>query len=340
MTGAGWADGAEGPVTLLPVTGVGEVAAGADLTGLLLRALDGSGPRDGDVLVVTSKVVSKAEGRVLGGDRAGALAGETDRVVARRAATAIVRTRHGFVMANGGVDASNTEAGTVVLLPRDPDGSARRLREEVAARSGANVAVVVTDTAGRAWRHGQTDLAVGAAGLLPLRGYAGREDRQGNPLAVTAPAVADELASAADLVKGKVSGVPAAVVRGLAPLVLPPGRHGAGAAALVREEETDMFGLGAREAVLEALLAADTTAALRGFGAAASSAELVEGLAALGLAADAEGDGVVVRLPRLPERDRGRLDARLHALAAAFGWREDSPGEADAASRRFLRRTP
>ncbi|MGN6574634.1 MAG: coenzyme F420-0:L-glutamate ligase, partial [Nocardioides sp.] len=261
-----------GAVTLLPVTGVGEVGAGDDLAGLLADALaaedsEAGGLRDGDVLVVTSKVVSKAEGRRTTADKADVIAGETDRVLARRGRTSIVRTRHGLVLAGAGIDASNTAAGTVLLLPRDPDASARRLREGLLERTGRNVAVVVTDTAGRAWRNGQTDLAIGAAGLDVLHVYAGREDGYGNELAVTAPAVADEIASAADLVKAKLARRPAAVLRGLGELVRPAGDHGPGAATLVRDEAGDMFGLGSREAVLAAV-AADPSSR-RGFGAPA-----------------------------------------------------------------------
>ncbi len=245
-------------VTCLPVDGIGEVTEGTDLAALLRQAVE---LRDGDILVVTSKVVSKAEGRVRTATREDQLAAETDRTVARRGRTSIVRTRHGLVLAAAGIDASNTAAGTVVLLPLDADASARRLRDALAADAlgepGHNVAVVVSDTAGRAWRQGQTDIAVGAAGLEVMHDHAGLTDAHGNELAVTAPAVADELAGAADLVKGKLAGRPAAVVRGLAALVLPLGEHGPGATALVRDESEDMFGLGAREAVVAALLAED-----------------------------------------------------------------------------------
>ena len=148
-------------------------------------------------------------------------------------------------MAAAGVDASNVAPGTVVLLPEDPDATARSLRVRVHAETGRNVAVVVTDTAGRAWRAGQTDLAIGAAGIEPLDDHAGRTDPYGNPLAVTAPAVADELASVAELVTGKLAGRPVAVVRGIAARVLPAGEHGPGARALVRPRHADMFGLGA-----------------------------------------------------------------------------------------------
>ncbi len=262
---------------VLPVTGIGEVTEGTDLAAEVTARVSLVA---GDVLVVTSKVVSKAEGRVVPGDREGLLAGETDRVVARRGPTVVVRTHGGLVMAAAGIDASNVAAGSVVLLPRDADASARRLRAAVAARTGVGVGVVVSDTSGRAWRTGQTDVAVGAAGLVVLDDLAGHVDGYGNPLRVTAPAVADELAAAGDLVKGKLSGCPVAVVRGLGHLVLPPGEDGTGARALVRAEEEDLFGYGSREAVVRAVLAqagADDPAhgpAARGFGAVAPAAEL------------------------------------------------------------------
>ena len=189
-----------------------EVRPGDDLARLVAEAAD---LRDGDVVVVTSKVVSKAEGQVVQAERDAVIESETARVVARRGPTTIARTRQGLTLAAAGVDASNTEPGTVVLLPEDPDGSARLLRARLLALSGRNVAVVVSDTAGRPWREGQTDIAIGCAGLLPLEDHAGRSDPHGNLLEVTAPAVGDEVASAADLVKGKVAGRPVAVVRGL-----------------------------------------------------------------------------------------------------------------------------
>ncbi|MGZ4595166.1 MAG: coenzyme F420-0:L-glutamate ligase, partial [Actinomycetes bacterium] len=190
--------------------GIGEVTAGTDLAALVARFL-----ADGDVLVVTSKVVSKSEGRVVTGDREHAIRDETVRVVARRGRTSIVETRTGVVMAAAGVDASNVAPGSVVLLPLDPDASARRLREDLAATADLNVAVVVSDTAGRPWRHGQTDLALGVAGMLPLESFEGAVDSYGNPLAVTAPAVADEVAGVAEVASGKLGGRPFTVVRGL-----------------------------------------------------------------------------------------------------------------------------
>ena len=265
--------------------GVPEVAAGDDLAELVLAALGGGTDlADGDVVSVTSKVVSKAEGRTRTGDRDGAIDEESVRLVARRGATRIVRHRLGLTMAAAGVDASNVAVGSIVLLPLDPDASARALRREIRERAGVNVGVVVTDTAGRAWREGQTDIAVGAAGLVVAEDFAGRTDAHGNPLAVTLPAVADEIAGAAELVQGKLSGRPVAVVRGRADLVLPPGEDGPGATALVRPEGGDLFGWGAREAVVRAL--AGAAADRPPFGAPADRGELDAALAALPDAAD------------------------------------------------------
>ncbi len=204
-------------VTVTGVTGLPEIAAGDDLGALIADATPGLS--DGDIVVITSKVVSKAEGRVVRADREHAISAETVRVVARRGPTTIAETRHGLVLAAAGVDASNTPAGTVVLLPDDPDGSARQLRKALRARRGASVGVIITDTMGRPWRIGQTDTAIGVAGLAPLRDHRGQADTFGNPLEVTVAAVADEIAAAADLVKGKTRQVPVAVVRGLADLV-------------------------------------------------------------------------------------------------------------------------
>jgi coenzyme F420-0:L-glutamate ligase/coenzyme F420-1:gamma-L-glutamate ligase len=303
----------------VPVTGLGEVRVGDDLPALLAQAVD---LEDGDILVVTSKVVSKAEGRVVAGKREEALADETDRTVAWRGRTSIVRTHHGLVMAAAGIDASNTDADTVVLLPEDPDRSARAMREAFARGLGRNVAVLVTDTAGRAWRNGQTDIAIGAAGVDVLHDYSGRVDPHGNELAVTAPAVADELAAAADLVKRKLDRRPAAVVRGLRSLVLSPGRHGPGAAALVRDEAHDMFGLGAREAVLSALHEDDP----RGFGSPCTPIELLVQLSALvDDDADVRLDGAAVTVQLTGgKRSQGAAEQRLRTAAFALGWRAGS----------------
>jgi coenzyme F420-0:L-glutamate ligase / coenzyme F420-1:gamma-L-glutamate ligase len=234
-----------------------EVTAGADLAALVAAEVE---LLDGDVVVITSKVVSKAEGRVRPGERPQAVDRELTRVVARRGPNVIAQTRHGLVMAAAGVDASNVDSGSVVTLPGDPDGSARRLREALLERTGRNVAVIVTDTAGRAWRNGQTDMAIGCAGIPPLVDLAGTLDRYGNVLSVTAPADADEIAGAADLVKGKTTGRPVAVVRGLRDRVLPRGVPGPGAATLVRRSDDDLFGLGSRDAVVAASLRLDPAA--------------------------------------------------------------------------------
>ncbi|AXK37358.1 coenzyme F420-0:L-glutamate ligase [Streptomyces armeniacus] len=200
--------------------GIPEVQPGDDLVKLIADAAvnDGlPGLADGDVLIVTSKIVSKAEGRIVrAADREASIDAETVRVVARRGPARIVESRHGFVMAAAGVDASNTPAGTVLLLPEDPDASARRLRDGLREALGTEVGIVVTDTFGRPWREGQTDVAIGAAGVRVLEDLRGGVDAFGNPLGVTVTAVGDELAAAGELVKGKADGLPVAVVRGLA----------------------------------------------------------------------------------------------------------------------------
>lgn len=296
------------------VAGLPELTVSDDLADLICREVD---LQDGDVLVVTSKAISKAEGRVRTGDRAEAIADETESVVARRGETVIARTRHGLVMAAAGVDASNVEVGSVVLLPADPDASARALRARVHERGGANVAVVVTDTSGRAWRNGQTDIAIGIAGMDPLDDHAGRTDGYGNPLMVTAPALADEIAAVGDLVKGKLTGSPVALVRGLSHLVLPVSVEGPGAVALIRDPSQDMFGLGAREAVVRALSGARPDP---GFGAAASTEDLTEALVAAGAQASPSGPGrLTVVLPD-GAYERGAATVRLTAIAHAHGW--------------------
>ncbi len=253
---AGQAGEAGGAVEEVPdgyrvwaVDGIPEVAAGDDLAKLIAGAEPGLA--DGDVLLVTSKIVSKAEGRLVRAtDREAAIDAETVRVVARRGTLRIVENRQGLVMAAAGVDASNTPAGTVLLLPEDPDASARAVREGLRAALGVNVGVIVTDTSGRPWRSGLTDMAIGAAGVHVLDDLRGGTDAHGNPLSATVVATADELAAAGDLVKGKAAGRPVAVVRGLRQLVLPDGDgDGPGARALLRGGPDDMFRLGTSEAV-------------------------------------------------------------------------------------------
>lgn len=302
-----------GTLSVLAPDGVPEITAGTDLAAVLLPLLDLA---DGDVLVVTSKVVSKAEGRVVAGERDDWIAAETRRLVALRGATRIVRNRLGLTMAAAGIDASNVAAGSVVLLPEDPDASARALRRAIAERTGANVAVVVTDTAGRAWREGQTDIAIGAAGLRVLESFAGRVDAHGNQLAVTAPAVADEIAGAVELAQGKLGARPCAVVRGRADLVLPAGEDGPGAVALIRPEGADLFGYGAREAVVRAVGGDPRDRAP--FGSAVTAEELAGALRRAGLEASVDAADAV----RCDSERRAAVDI----VAFAHGWSVDEDG--------------
>lgn len=229
--------------------GLPEVRAGDDLAKLIAAA--GPGLADGDILLVTSKIVSKAEGRIVEArDREAAIDAETVRVVARRGPLRIVENRQGLVMAAAGVDASNTPPGTVLLLPEDSDASARAIRQGLRDALGVDVGVIVTDTFGRPWRNGLTDVAIGAAGVRVLDDLRGGTDAHGNPLGATVVALADELAAAGDLVKGKAAGLPVAVVTGLARLV---GETADGAREMVRVAADDMFRLGTSEAVREAV---------------------------------------------------------------------------------------
>jgi len=221
----------------------GEVATGSTREG----PREGSILQDGDILAVTSKIVSKAEGRqVLAADREDAITAETVRVVATRGHTRIVENRLGIVAAAAGVDASNTPEGTVLLLPVDPDHSARTIAATIRARLGVRVGVIITDTLGRPWRQGQVDVAIGAAGIRVLDDLRGTTDANGRLMDVTVQATADEIASAADLIKGKTTGMPVAIIRGLGHLVGELGQPGA--RALVRPSDEDMFRLGSQEA--------------------------------------------------------------------------------------------
>ncbi|HET9725083.1 MAG TPA: coenzyme F420-0:L-glutamate ligase [Actinomycetota bacterium] len=242
---------------VLPVEGLPEVRPGDDLATLLAPPLRALGLRDGDVVVVTQKVVSKAEGRVVpaeGEDRSRWVERETTRVVARRGDLVIAQTRHGFVCANAGVDASNVDAGTLTLLPEDPDASAERIRSGLVAMLGVVPPVVVTDTFGRPWRHGVVNVAIGCAGLPSLIDLRGTPDDRGRLLEATIVALADEVAAASGLVMGKAARVPAAVVRGVvAEAPESPAR------ALIREPRDDLF----RESPLVAIAARRT---IRSFG--------------------------------------------------------------------------
>ena len=232
--------------------GLPEVRPGDDLAKLI--ASTEPGLVDGDVLLVTSKIVSKAEGRIVeAADREAAIDAETVRVVARRGPLRIVENRQGLIMAAAGVDASNTPSGTVLLLPEDSDASARAIRDGLRDALGVEVGVVVTDTFGRPWRTGLTDVAIGAAGVRVLDDLRGGTDAHGNPLSATVVATADELASAGDLVKGKAAGLPVAVVRGLPHVVMSTSGEDEGTRGMVRGARDDMFRLGTSEAVREAV---------------------------------------------------------------------------------------
>lgn len=244
-------------VELLPVRGLPEVRPGDDLAALLAPALAELGLRGDDVVVVTQKVVSKAEGRLVRAgqdERPAWVARETRRIVARRGGLVIAETRHGFVCANAGVDASNVDAGWLSLLPEDPDASAERIRDGLRAALGVAPGVVVTDTFGRPWRSGVVNVAIGCAGLPALVDLRGTPDDRGRPLEATVVALADEVAAASGLVIGKASRTPAALVRGLR-VDGPPQP----ARALVRAPEDDLF----RSSPLQAIVSRRT---IRRFG--------------------------------------------------------------------------
>lgn len=243
---------------IIPVYGIPEVKPGTDLPAAVFRAAARQGLRfaDGDVVVVKQKIVSKAEGRLVElkrvkpGPRARKLAGEQGkdprlvelilresvRVVRAGHGVIITETRRGLVCANSGIDKSNVKRGFVALLPADPDGTARKIRRRLEARTRAEIAVIISDTFGRPWRKGQTDVAIGCSGIAPLYSYKGRRDKFGYSLRVTEPSVVDEMASAAELVAGKLSGVPVTVIRGATFT-----RGEGGVQSMIIEWEKDLF---------------------------------------------------------------------------------------------------
>ncbi|GAA5087728.1 coenzyme F420-0:L-glutamate ligase [Nocardia iowensis] len=321
-TDAAGIDHAAGELRILPITGLPEFRPGDDLAEHI--AAGAPWLADGDVLVVTSKIVAKVEGRIVDAPldpvqrdavRRALVEQEAVRVLARKGRTLITENKLGIVQAASGIDGSNVEQGELVLLPADPDASAKALRSALAERLGVRVAVVITDTMGRAWRNGQTDAAIGAAGLRVLHDYAGAVDGQGNELHVTQVAIADELAAAADLVKGKLGGVPVAVVRGL-PIV----DDGSAAADLLRGGTDDLFWLGTAEAIdrgrREAVL---LRRSIRQFADAPVDPERVRAAVAVALTAPAPHHTRPVRFVWL--REPG-LRARLLA-AMAEKWRTD-----------------
>lgn len=317
-------------VRILPVRGLPEFRPGDDLTAALAAAAPWLA--DGDVVVVTSKVMSKVEGRLVkvpsdpaarNAARQELIRAEARRVVAGRGPLLITENALGIVQAASGVDASNVEPDEVALLPSDPDASAARLRDGLATALGVDVAVVVTDTMGRAWRIGHTDAAIGIAGLNPLHSYTGAVDGQGNELMVTTVAIADEIAAAADLVKGKLAGVPVAVLRGLPRC----GAHCDGTAAaadLVRPLAEDLFRLGTDAAIAQGRAEAVLLRrSLRSFRPEPVEPELLRHAVGVALTAPAPHHSAPVRFVWLADRPtRRRL---LDAMAQA--WRADLRGD-------------
>jgi coenzyme F420-0:L-glutamate ligase/coenzyme F420-1:gamma-L-glutamate ligase len=300
-------------LSLDAVDGIGEIEPGDDIAALVVEH---ASLADDDVVVITSKIVSKAAGHTAD-DKERLVDEQTDRVVATRGGTRIIRTHHGLTLAAAGVDGSNVELGTYLALPTDPDASARSIRAGIRQLSSKRVAVVISDTAGRAWRNGQTDIAIGCAGLLPLESFAGREDTHGNPLVVTAPAVADEVAAAAELASGKLGRRPVVIVRGL-PDGLVIDDDGPGAASLVRPESEDLFGLGSREAVVAAV-SGETSP--RGFPDSDASVQDVLELAVVPGGMTVTVDETSCQISASPQDlvTAGELRQRLLSLARAHG---------------------
>lgn len=335
----GWSGehAAAATVTLWAPDGLPEFRPGDDLADALAPVLtaDPHGLADGDVVVLTSKVLSKTEGRIVTAPtdpeerdalRRRLVDQESVRVVARVNRTLITENRIGLVQAAAGVDGSNVEADELALLPEDPDASATELAAELRRRTGARVAVLVTDTMGRAWRTGQTDVAIGAAGLRVSVGYDGAVDRQGNELMVTDVAVADEIAAAADLVKGKLGARPVAVVRGLGHLLTPDGTGDDDEVAprpaardLVRDPAMDLFRLGTVEALTQGRReAVPARRSVRRFSDEPIPADALADAVADALTAPAPHHSSPVRFVRVTGRARVRL---LDAMRA--DWEAD-----------------
>ncbi len=331
--------GTASALEITPVHGLPEFRPGDDLAAAVAQCAPWL--RDGDVVVVTSKVVSKCEGRLVSAPLAAAardelrrklIDAEAVRVLARKGQTLITENRIGLVQAAAGVDGSNVDIAELALLPEDPDASAAALRAGLRERLGLTVAVVITDTMGRAWRNGQTDAAVGSAGLAVLHGYAGAIDRHGNELLVTEIALADEVAAAADLVKGKLTAVPVAVIRGLR-------YHDDGSTArqLVRGGTDDLFWLGTAEALdLGRRQAQLLRRSIRHFSDEPVPEGLIESAVAEALTAPAPHHTRPVRFVWLRTAGtRGRLLDRMRDK-----WRADLTGDGrplDAVERRVAR---
>jgi coenzyme F420-0:L-glutamate ligase/coenzyme F420-1:gamma-L-glutamate ligase len=331
--------GSAGAVEILPGPGLPEFRPGDDLAAAIATAAPWL--QDGDILVITSKVISKCEGRIVDAPtdpeerdilRRKLIDAEAVRVLARKGKTLITENAIGLVQAAAGVDGSNVDSAELALLPTDPDGSAATLRERLREHLGVTVGVVVTDTMGRAWRNGQTDVAIGAAGLTVLHGYEGSQDRHGNELIVTEIAVADEIAAAADLVKGKLTDIPVAVVRGLSLQ-----DNGSGARDLVRTGEDDLFWLGTEEAIaLGRSQAQLLRRSVRAFSGEQVAPDLIEAAVAEALTAPAPHHTRPVRFVWM--QDPARRLALLDRMKAK--WRTDLAGDgrtADAVEHRVKR---
>jgi coenzyme F420-0:L-glutamate ligase / coenzyme F420-1:gamma-L-glutamate ligase len=335
--------GSAGAIEILPVPGLPEFRPGDDLAAAVAAAAPWL--RDNDVVVVTSKVMSKCEGRIVDAPsdpdardalRRKLIDTEAVRILARKGRTLITENALGLVQAAAGVDGSNVGSTELALLPVDPDASAAALRSGLRERLGVTVGIVVTDTMGRAWRNGQTDVAIGAAGLTVLHGYGGSYDRHGNELIVTEIAVADEIAAAADLVKGKLTDIPVAVVRGL---TLPD--NGSNARTLLRPGEEDLFWLGTEEAIALGFEKGANQAQLlrrsvRAFSDEPVAAELIEAAVAEALTAPAPHHTRPVRFVWI--QDPAKRLALLDRMKAK--WRADLTGDgrpADAVERRVSR---
>ncbi|MDG4664269.1 coenzyme F420-0:L-glutamate ligase [Mycobacterium sp. 236(2023)] len=318
--------GTSARVELLPVPGLPEFRPGDDLAAAIAQAAPWL--QDNDILVVTSKVLSKTEGRMVDAPsdpelrdtlRRRLIDNEAVRVLARKGRTLITENALGLVQAAAGVDGSNVDSNELALLPVDPDGSARKLVNAIHTRLGVTVGVVVTDTMGRAWRTGQTDVAIGSAGLTVLHAYAGEHDQHGNELIVTEIAVADEIAAAADLVKGKLTAVPVAVVRGLT-----LNDDGSSARNLVRAGEEDLFWLGTEEALaLGRSQAQLLRRSVRQFSSEPVDPDLVEASVGEALTAPAPHHTRPVRFVWVQDSDVriGLLDAMKDR------WRDDLSGD-------------
>lgn len=337
--GAAYEHGAADTIEILPVPGLPEFRPGDDVAAAIAAAAPWL--RDADVLVVTSKVLSKSEGRIVAAPtdpeerdalRRKLIDTEAVRVLARKGKTLITENAIGLIQAAAGVDGSNVETTELALLPIDPDGSAAKLRADLRQRLGIDVAVVITDTMGRAWRNGQIDAAIGSAGLAVLHGYSGAVDKHGNELLVTEVAVADEIAAAADLVKGKLTGIPVAVVRGL-----DPRDDGSTARKLLRAGQDDLFWLGTEEALaLGRSQAQLLRRSVRAFSTEPVAAELIEAAVGEALTAPAPHHTRPVRFVWVQD-DQTRIRL-LDSMKAK--WRTDLTGDdrpADSVDRRVQR---